>query len=72
MGRHYVSTAAACPFYRYEDPRSVYCEGVQDGSTIRFYHDEDVQSLRVFKAKYCQRDWQGCPIASMLWKEKEK
>ena len=71
MGRHYTSAEALCPFYRYEEPRAIYCEGLTDGSTIKLYYEKDVPTLKKYKAKHCRKDWQTCPIAAMLWAKKE-
>ena len=66
MGRHYTSVDARCPFYRYEEPRAVYCEGMDPGSTIKLYYEKDVDVLIKYKAKFCKLDWEKCPVARML------
>ena len=63
MGRHYISKEARCPFYRHEDRAAVYCEGVEDGTSIKLLLPDEG-----YKAQYCRSPrWKSCLIARMLW-----
>lgn len=64
MGRHFVSYEAQCPFYRAEDRKVIYCEGVEQGSGIR---NAFAGSAAPYKARYCCAGWEDCLIARMLW-----
>ncbi len=66
MARNYMSSAALCPFYRYEEPIAIYCEGLESGSTLKLYY-RNGKKLDRFKEKNCYGDWKHCPIARMLW-----
>lgn len=61
MGKHYISKEARCPFYRFEDLRSVTCEGVEQDNSIRLNLESES-----YKQRYCRRDWGECRIARML------
>ena len=61
MGKHYISKEARCPFYRFEDLRSVTCEGVEQDNSIRLNLEGEG-----YKQRYCRRDWADCRIARML------
>lgn len=64
MGRHFVSYEAQCPFYKAEDKNIIYCEGVEESSSI---HNAFPGSAAKYKARYCCADWESCLIAKMLW-----
>lgn len=64
MGRHFVSYEALCPFYRAEDKNIIYCEGVEETSSI---HNAFPGSAAKYKRRYCCDDWKSCRIANMLW-----
>ncbi len=64
MGRHTVSYEAQCPFYRAEERNMIYCEGVEDNSSI---HTAFAGSAEKYKTRYCCGDWEKCRIAKMLW-----
>ena len=64
MGRHTVSYEAQCPFYRAEERNMIYCEGVEDNSSI---HNAFAGSAEKYKTRYCCGDWEKCRIAKMLW-----
>lgn len=64
MGRHFVSYEAQCPFYKAEDKNIIYCEGVEETSSI---HNAFPGSAAKYKQRYCCDDWQSCMIAAMLW-----
>lgn len=65
MGRHFVSYEAQCPFYKAEDKNIIYCEGVQDNSSI---HNAFPGNAAPWKEKYCRSStgWPRCMIARML------
>ncbi len=68
MGRHFVSYEAQCPFYRAEDRKVIYCEGVEQGSSL---HNAFAGSAAPYKERYCCARWEDCRIAKMLWNKYE-
>ena len=66
MPRYYESSAALCPFYRMEDPKSVICEGFGPKWTIKLSKDGKGGSAGGFKRKFCYDRWDECPISKML------
>ncbi len=64
MSRHYVSTQAQCPFYRGEEKRTVFCDGVEPGTTICLAFGKEAAD---YKLAYCRKDWRLCKIAKILW-----
>lgn len=64
MGRHFVSYEAQCPFYRAEEKNVIFCEGVEDGSSI---HNAFAASAKSYKGRYCCAEWEKCKIARILW-----
>ncbi len=70
MARQYVSTEARCPFYRMEDGKSVHCEGLRPGWTLTYSKDGHEGRAKGYIKKFCYRDWEKCPIADMLYREK--
>lgn len=64
MGRHYNDTNIQCPFYKQEDEKMIYCEGVTDETAI---HLAFTGSIKKYKEHYCSRRWENCLIAKMLW-----
>ncbi len=68
MARNYVSSMAACPFYRHEDPkkRMIGCEGPGDEAMLEMHFK---RGMTEYRNKYCCDAWEKCPIARMLWQE---
>lgn len=69
MPKQYVSSNALCPFYRGEETKTIYCDGIAQGSTIRLAFGADA---RDYKAAHCRKDWMECPVARMLWELAEE
>ena len=66
MARQYVSTAALCPFYQMEDAKSIVCEGVGPGWTIKISRDGQSGNAKDYKRRFCYDQWEQCPVAKML------
>lgn len=69
MSKHYVSSAAQCPFYRGESSTTVLCDGVEPDMTITLAFGKKAEDYREC---YCQKDWELCKVAKMLWDANEK
>lgn len=63
MGKHAVSSKAECPFYKAEDERVIYCEGVEKGATIQMVFPG---SASHYKIRCCYNQWEKCMIAKAL------
>ncbi len=64
MSRHYVSSAAQCPFYRGEAATTIYCDGVEPDMAIALAFGSRAED---YKRAYCRKDWRLCKVAKMLW-----
>ena len=65
MPRHYESSAAVCPFYKYEERTTQFCDGFETVATVRLSF-KDTKSAMKIKNKYCRGTWQDCPLAKTL------
>lgn len=66
MPKQYVSSNARCPFYRGEEKRAIFCDGIAPGNTLRLDFAADAWTHKI---KFCRGDWQNCPVARMLWEQ---
>lgn len=71
MGKHFISKQAKCPYYKHESHPTVYCDGAMEGSTIHISFDNCVKS-KAYKAEFCYKAYDGCPIKRMLDAEWER
>jgi hypothetical protein len=53
-----------CPFYSKEEKQKIFCEGVQDRTTIQLAFDSK-DELRTYKDQYCKRCYNQCLLAGM-------
>ena len=65
MAKRYVSPIAVCPFYCSESPQKVFCEGVEQGSSIHLAFGDSKQ-LRMYMRRYCKGDYRKCLVARTL------
>ena len=71
MGKRYISAYAECPFYHSEDEQKIYCEGVDDNSSIQLAFNSKTER-RNYRRKKCEEDHKGCKIAKMLYGKYEE
>ena len=71
MPRRYESSEAVCPYYRMEDARTIWCEGVDPGGTLQVMCASGKQAA-IRKARFCRADWKKCYIAQALTKKIEE
>ena len=64
MSRHYVSSAAECPFYRGEDAKTIYCDGIEPDAAIALAFGNRADD---YKEAFCRSNWRLCKVAKMLW-----
>ena len=70
MKRH-ISKEVLCPFYHSEDPQKICCEGVEENSSLHLAFSTP-QQQREYKAVFCNKNYDACYIAAMLYKKYEK
>jgi hypothetical protein len=65
MAKHNFTKDVVCPYYKYEAPQMVYCEGVEDNTALHLAFASK-QGLKVYMGAKCCRSWRDCMIAQML------
>lgn len=68
MGKRYVSAEAECPFYRSEGEQKIYCEGVQEGTSIHLAFGSKTDTVRYRNSRCCDK-FQHCLIFKALLKK---
>ena len=71
MSKHsaYNSYLAQCPFYRGEDCKKIYCDGIDSGTYLQIMFSSSSEN---HLSVYCRDSWLKCPLARMLWDNEEK
>ena len=64
--RYYESKEAKCPFYHKEDRYKVFCEGVENASSINL-NFPNTREYKAYKEEYCNNKYYKCPIYNMLY-----
>lgn len=65
MAKHSFTKDVVCPYYKYEAPQMVYCEGVEDNTALHLAFATKRVKKSYMDAK-CRQCWKGCMIAKML------
>lgn len=65
MGKYYVSSKAACPYYRGELPQLLRCGILKKGGTVQQAFGDKTE-MKIYRAKHCEDDYMNCPIYWML------
>ena len=65
MGKHNFTKDVVCPYYKYEAPQMIYCEGVDENTALHLAFDAKYRMKAYIKARCCGC-WKGCLIAQML------
>lgn len=68
--RYYESKEAKCPFYHKEDRYKVFCEGVENASSINL-NFPNTREYKAYKEKHCNNNYCKCPIYNMLYDKYE-
>ena len=68
MGKHNFTKDVVCPYYKYEAPQMIYCEGVDDNTALHLAFDAKDRMKGYIRARCCNR-WKECLIAQMLNKK---
>lgn len=68
MAKHTFTKDVVCPYYKYEAPQMVYCEGVGANTSIHLAFDTKSGKKDYMNSKCCD-NWKDCQVAQMLnWK----
>ena len=70
--KRYESKYAVCPFYKSEDPMKIYCEGVEDGTSIHLAFFSSSIEKKQYCRRYCQSNYCDCLIAKALFSKYEE
>lgn len=65
MGKHDWSRLALCPYYKCESRPTIYCEGVEENSTIHISFASPADA-KAYKNKHCRADYCSCLIYAMI------
>lgn len=56
---------ALCPFYRRAEKQMIFCEGVEDNSTIHIAF-ASAKRKEAYKKQYCDSGYRDCLVSQML------
>lgn len=59
-----VSIYVKCPYYRREEKQKIFCEGVQEGTSIHLAFDSPA-NLKRYMECYCKKEFNQCILAQM-------
>ena len=62
MAKRRVNDYVVCPYYREETPQVIFCEGVEDDSTIHVAFATP-DKRKKHEDQYCKQCWCKCMIA---------
>jgi hypothetical protein len=65
VGKHGYTKDVVCPYYKYEAPQMIYCEGVEDNTALHLAFAVKADKKRYMELK-CGCAWKQCMIAQML------
>lgn len=65
MAKHSFTKDVVCPYYKYEAPQMVYCEGVEDSTALHLAFATK-RGKKLYMDAKCRQCWKGCMIAQML------
>ena len=65
MAKHNFTKDVVCPYYKYEAPQMIYCEGVEDDTALHLAFAIK-QGKKSYVEAHCKHCWKGCLIAQML------
>ena len=68
MAKHNFTKDVVCPYYKFEAPQMIYCEGIEDNTALHLAFAAKDNMKCYIKAKCCDK-WRSCMIAQMLNKK---
>lgn len=67
-----VSKSVICPFYTEEDRQTIFCEGLEPGTSVHLAFSTP-PLLKTYKKRFCEcTRYKKCLIAQMLFKKYEE
>lgn len=67
----YVAKEAECPFYHKEEASSIYCEGVDERTTIKLLFQTADEKKR-YRKFFCCKEYKKCLLSQMLYGKYEE
>ena len=69
--KHCVSKLAKCPYYHQHESLRIFCEGVEDGTSLQLAFDSSAHQ-QCYRKRLCHTmHWSACPVAEMLNKKRD-
>jgi hypothetical protein len=65
VSKHGYTKDVVCPYYKYEAPQMVYCEGVEPNTALHLAFAAKADK-KTFMEQKCRCSWKKCLIAQML------
>lgn len=65
MAKHNFTKDVVCPYYKFEAPQMVYCEGVEEATSLHLAF-ADKGKMKGYMRDKCTCNWRTCLIAQML------
>ena len=65
MAKHAFGSCVKCPYYKYEGPQMLYCEGVVPDTALHLAFQTKT-ALRTYRKEFCEDCYNKCMIAQML------
>ena len=65
MAKHGYTKDVVCPYYKYEAPQLIYCEGVEDKTALHLAFNTK-SGKKEYMGRKCCAKWRQCLIAQML------
>lgn len=65
MGKHNFTKDVVCPYYKYEAPQMIYCEGVDDNTALHLAFASK-EGMKKYMKAMCRDCWKECMVAQML------
>lgn len=62
---HHVSIYAKCPYYRYDEKKTIYCENLIADTNVHLRFN-DAQAFVRHRKTFCLGDYNRCPLAQTL------
>lgn len=68
MAKHNFTKDVVCPYYKFEAPQMIYCEGVEENTALHLaFAAKD--KMKCYMHNNCSDKWRNCLIAQMLNKK---
>lgn len=62
--KHNDDWMVKCPYYKFDEKQKIFCEGVQEGTSIHLAFDTP-SNLKDYKNHFCRGCYNKCLLAEM-------